>query len=540
MEQYLKNFKNCLQKEIPYCAAECPFHLDVSDFIEKMKRGGFRGAFKSYRDTVGFPMIASELCHAPCRGVCLRKDTDRSIELLLLEKACISFTEDRSPTDYNLPMKKKKAAVIGAGISGLACALRLCMKKYEVEIYEATGRIGGSLWDMMDPAVFLPDIETQFKHENYIINYYTPVEKPEDLKGRGFDAVCVATGEGGIDFGLIASETGSATGEGRNCDMIDGAGWFAGGGLIGEKPVYALANGLNMGTVIDNFLKTGKLLNPENNKATCMQLDPAKLKRTEALSPTNGISYCEEEAKTEASRCLECQCDFCRSYCDLTDFFRKWPLRVRDEIMATTLPGSADVKATPAKRLLSTCSQCGLCKEVCPEEIDLGGLILEGRKSMHRQKKAPWVFHDFWLRDMDFANSERASLIMMPPRVETPEKTVDGAENGANKSGASYAFFPGCQLGAGDPELVTQTYRYLLKKQPDTGLILRCCGAPAEWSGDEEKFDGELAAIRDSWADLENPVMILACPTCVKKFKTYLAEIPVISLYEIIAEWGLD
>ena len=60
-------------------------------------------------------------------------------------------------------------------------------------------------------------------------------------------------------------------------------------------------------------------------------------------------------------RCLECRCDFCRSYCDLTDFYNKWPLRIRDEILATTLPGSADVKATPAKRLLSTCNQCGLC-----------------------------------------------------------------------------------------------------------------------------------------------------------------------------------
>jgi Fe-S oxidoreductase len=540
MEKYLKNFKNCLQKEIPYCAAECPFHLDIPDFIEKMKRGGFRGAFKSYRDTVGFPLIASELCHAPCKGVCPRKDTDSAIELLMLEKACISFTADRSPTDYNLPTKKKKIAVIGAGISGLACALRLCMKKYEVEVFEATGRIGGYLWELMDPDAFLSDIETQFKHENYVINFYTPVEKPEDLKGRGFDAVFAATGEGGIDFGLTSTRSGAALMpdalENRNCAIYDGAGWFAGGGLIGEKPIDALANGLNMGTVIDNFLKTGKLLNPENTKETCMQLDPAKLKRTAALPPENGISFSEEEAKIEASRCLECQCDFCRSYCDLTDFYHKWPLRIRDEIMATTLPGSADVKATPAKRLLSTCNQCGLCKEVCPEEIDLGGLILEGRKSMHRQKKAPWVFHDFWLRDMEFANSERAALIMSPPRGEAAEKTTAGME----KKGCGYAFFPGCQLGASDPELIGGAYRYLLKRQPDTGLVLRCCGAPAEWAGDEDKFDGELAAIRSAWTELGKPIMILACPTCIKKFKTYLTEIPVRSLYEIIAEWGFD
>ena len=534
----MKNFKNCLQKEIPYCAAECPFHLDIHDFIEKMKRGGFRGAFKTYRDTVGFPRIASELCHEPCKGVCPRQTADSAIELLMLEKACISFTADRAPTDYNLPGKKKKVAVIGAGISGLACALRLCMKKYEVEIFEASGQIGGNLWEIMEPEIFLADIKEQFQHENYVLHLNTSVPRAEELSNRGFDAVYAATGDGGTDFGLLAFAPSDGTiaqqpdsGEHRNCAMNGGAGWFAGGGLIGEKPVYALANGLYMGTVIDNFLKTRKLLNPENKQDTCMQMDPAKLRLEEVVSPADGTSYSEDEAKKEAARCLECRCDFCRTYCDLTDFYNKWPLRIRDEIMATTLPGSADVKATPAKRLLSTCSQCGLCKEVCPEEIDLGGLILEGRKSMHRQKKAPWVFHDFWLRDMDFANSDPAALVMTPAAANGTEDKPAECE---------YAFFPGCQLGASDPELVKQAYGYLIRKRPDTGLILRCCGAPAEWSGDEEKFNSETKEIRRQWESMGKPKLVLACPTCEKKFKTYMTDIPVMSLYEIIADWGLE
>lgn len=537
MEQYLKKFKNCLQKEIPYCAVECPFHIDIPDFIEKIKRGGFRGAFKTYRDATGFPNIASELCHEPCKGVCPRKDTDSAVELLMLEKACISFTADRAPTDYNLPMKKKKVAVIGAGISGLACALRLCMKKYEVEIFEASGRIGGYLWEIIPPEIFLADIEEQFKHEKYMLHLNTPVQRLEDLSEKGFDAVYVATGEGGADFGLLSTAENEATkgscdpDQNRFCAVYSGAGWFAGGGLIGEQPVYALANGLYMGTVIDNFLKTGKLLNPENIQNTCMQLDLAKLKHEKTVPPANGTSYSEEEAKKEAARCLECQCDFCRTYCDLTDFYNKWPLRIRDEIMATTLPGSADVKATPAKRLLSTCSQCGLCKEVCPEEIDLGGLILAGRKSMHRQQKAPWVFHDFWLRDMEFTNSEAAALTMAPVSADvTADKPAE----------CEYAFFPGCQLGASDPELVERAYGYLTGKLPDTGLILRCCGAPAEWSGDENRFDNEIHEIQRLWETLGRPKLILACPTCIKKFKTYMADIPVVSLYEIIAEWDAE
>lgn len=518
----MKSFKNCRQKEIPFCASECPFRLDITDFIEKMKRGGFKGAFKTYRNAVGFPLIASSLCHEPCKGVCPGKDNGGAIELSLLEKACISLTDDRSPTDYNLPMKKKKVAVIGAGIAGLACTLRLCMKKYEVELFEKSERIGGSLWELLDPDLFLADIEEQLKHEKYALHLNTSVQTVDDLAGYHFDAVYVATGEGGADFGLLTN----------NCAIYGNTGWFAGGGLIGEKPIYALAGGLYMGTVIDNFLKTGQLLYSDNMQPTRVCIDPAKLKFEKPVILAEGNAYTSEEAQKEASRCMECQCDFCRTYCDLTDYFNKWPLRIRDEIMATTLPGSADVKATPAKRLLSTCNQCGLCEETCPEEIELGGLILAGRKSMHQQKKAPWVFHDFWLRDMDFANSELASI----SRTAVENHT---AENRKTKK-CTYAFFPGCQLGASDPLLVENTYGYLISKHADTGIMLRCCGAPAEWSGDEVKHQEEIETIRALWKEIGEPTLILACPTCMKKFKQYMNDIPVVSLYEIIADWGIE
>ena len=64
--------------------------------------------------------------------------------------------------------------MIGAGVSGLACALRLCMKKYEVEVFEEKDQIGGTLWDLMEPELFLADIEEQFLYENYVLHLNTP------------------------------------------------------------------------------------------------------------------------------------------------------------------------------------------------------------------------------------------------------------------------------------------------------------------------------------------------------------------------------
>ena len=138
----------------------------------------------------------------------------------------------------------------------------------------------------------------------------------------------------------------------------------------------------------------------------------------------------------------------------------------RDEIIATTLEGKSELKATPAKRLMSMCNQCGICKETCPEEIDLDGLFLAGRQKMHSQGKMPWPHHDFWLRDMEQANSKEARLVRAPK----------------GKEKCSYALFPGCQLGASEPELVVKLYDSLLnpasghRHVPSNAAAFRACG----------------------------------------------------------------
>lgn len=122
-------------------------------------------------------------------------------------------------------------------------------------------------------------------------------------------------------------------------------------------------------------------------------------------------------------------------HCDLCDFSGKWPLRIKDEVIATTLEGKTELKATPARRLMSLCNQCGLCSEVCPEEIDMDRLFMVGRQKMFRQGKMPWAFHDFFIRDMKQANEE-ASLVRKPVNKST----------GKEYEKCRYAFFPAASL----------------------------------------------------------------------------------------------
>lgn len=518
MEKYYRQYDRCRQNEKPFCSSTCPFHVDVLDFQSRMENNNYNAAYKTFRNAVGFPDIVAAMCPEYCAGVCPRRDLDQSVQLNLLEKTCVAKATKKDPTDYNVPLKDRKIAVIGGGISGLACALRLTQKKYNVTIFEKTDRLGGKLWDLLPPELFLEDIERQLQFEKYTLRLHTEVKNIHEIRNEGFEAVYIATGKGGFDFCVIHGET--------RCGMEEGIAVFTGGSLTGKDPMGALADGLDMAGAIEIFLKTGKLEYPEA-AATCRAVaDPDKLEKTDAVIPTNQGLFTDEEAAAEARRCIRCQCDACMKYCDVCAYHKKWPMRIRDDIMATVSFSTSPsiIKKTPAKRLMNTCTQCGLCDEVCPENIEIGGMLLEARRSLHKQGTLPGAYHQFWLRDMEFTNSELAALAKKAPGQEQ----------------CTYAFFPGCQLGAAAPAYVSAPYDWLLSQREDMGLLIRCCGVPAEWAGNEEMHGREIAALQKDWEQLGKPVLILACPACRKHLKEYVPEIETVSLYEILDQWGYE
>jgi hypothetical protein len=195
---------------------------------------------------------------------------------------------------------------------------------------------------------------------------------------------------------------------------------------------------------------------------------------------------------------------------------------------------------------------------------------------MHRNGKAPWAFHDFFLRDMDHSCSD-ASRVAMMPGAATPWGDIDSCagsmregppvpgcglvtqnvhecasssrENApvpgcaaatsdvhAAAESRAYAFFPGCQIGAGAPDLVLRTYAAIKGLNSGVGMLLMCCGAPAEWAGDTEKHMELIVHIRSEWAAMGSPTLLMACPSCLREFREYLPDIETVSVYEWLSE----
>ncbi len=512
-ENFNEKIKTCMQNEPAFCTAVCPFHLDIQDFIPKMQRGGFNAAYRTYLNAVAFPNIVSELCHEPCKNVCPRSLKDEAINMKLLEKSSIKFARNLEPNSYNMPSKNKRIAIIGAGISGLSCALRLTSKKYDVTVFEKSDRIGGHLWDLMKPEIFLNDIEHQFKNENYTLCLNKEIKNIDELE---FDAIYVATGKDGNDFGLKRDMNGAFA--------SNKPGIFMGGMLCNKNIVESIADGLQAVNAIERYIKTGNMNQPEENYDTRIKINTEFIPSTEPVPPSDDGMYTRENAVDESKRCLRCSCDACVKHCDLMKYYGKFPKRIGEEVHITVHPGTLDGNGTVATRLISTCNQCGLCKEVCPENIDTGDYLLQSHRAMREKDAMPWAFHDFWLRDMEFTNGENAALCKIP--------------KGYDKS--KFVFFPGCQLGASDYKYVLKSYEFLLQHNPDTALMLHCCGAPSEWSGDELINNEVIEKIKSDWIKIGKPTVIFACTTCKQMFNKHLPEIHGVFLYELMEKWNIN
>ena len=503
--------EKCFSGEPASCSHACVFGLDVRALMEKAAKGKWASAYKAYRSAVVFPAVVSSLCPAECKKECGRIDIgDDPVDVPLIERAVVEFSKKKTAENYALPPKEQSVAIVGAGVSGLACALDLAQKKYAVTVFDKNSQWGGGLRGHSDFEVFASDFDIQFSAVSIVWSFNNHIKNLDTLSG--FDAVYIATGGGNEDFGLLDGYAPATF-------STKAGGVFLGGGITGAGLTDAIIAGTNAARQIEAYMQTGRTDAVAHSKADCSRHAIVKsASRSPRIAPSSGCNYSDDEAMREASRCMLCDCAACLEACEMLGDFRKKPGKAAMEVYT-------DSKVTPPysthtiTRETYSCNMCSHCKSVCPEGINMSEVFLHSRRDRYESGAAPYAMHDFWLRGMEFSSLE-ASLIAAP--------------RGSDDGKCRYVFYPGCQLGANEPEHVLKTYG-ILSSSIDCGIYLGCCGAPAHWAGDQERFEKNLESIRHASKMLGDPVFIFACATCETVFSKNLPEINRTSLYQILA-----
>ena len=478
----------CIEEQPPACAAACPLRVDARAMAEKMKAGDFAAACAIYARSVPLPGVLGRICDHPCESACRRAEAGGAIRVAALERALVSEaygTIRRTPQPARKP---KRVAIVGAGVAGLTAALDLAMKGRAVTVFESEDRPLPRLaarypddlpaWAIDADVAALTAIGVAIQCNTRIGALGRP---PFSALVADHDAVLVATGadpspifaadlrlapDGRLDIDPATRLTSN--------EKVFGAGTHR----ESYSPIGSAADGRRAGLSIDRMLQGASLTasRPDETGGSCLYVNVAAHAPVAPIAPVDPArGYAHDEAIAEAGRCFPCRCLECVKACEYLKHYGSYPKRYVRDIYNNL---SIVLGNRKSNRMIDSCTLCGLCDTLCPNDLSMGEVCLEARRDMVESGHMPVSHHDFALRDMAHSRSEAAAFARSQPGFDR----------------SAVAFFPGCQLAASSPWHVERVYVHLAAKIPGgVGLMVDCCGAPALWSGRRDRRNRSMS-----------------------------------------------
>ena len=332
------------------CKAACPHHVPAAAYIGAAARGDFRAAYDIISEKGPLQHVCAYICPAICEDACVRGAYGRPVRIRELKRYILdkgqsggwasALSSGREPNGHSV-------AVIGAGVTGISAAAELAAAGYAVDLLEKKPAIGGRSLTH-DAAHLLPDnvifgLNTSLAAIG--VNVKVCVElgndiSIEDLLKQGYSAVLIAH---------PVSDT-------ERKEFAKPNVFFAPFNTHSEASViHAAAAGTRAAAGVDAGIRGDAAIVKINKKLTVSRRE-AVLQRVgilpyEAPVQDSPISS-DEEAITEAARCLNCGCgegcQLCKKIC--TEFAPM--VTARDELRI-------EAKA---------CVACGMCFSRCPQK----------------------------------------------------------------------------------------------------------------------------------------------------------------------------
>ncbi len=185
------------------CQEACPIHQDVAEYIGLVEEGRFAEAFEVIVSKNPLPHITGYICDHQCMNHCTRWDYDDPVLIRDMKKEAAEQGFELYLKNFRKPAasgkKQARAAIIGAGPSGLAAANFLAKAGLDVTVFEQTDRAGGTVQHVI-PGFRLPqsaiDRDIEFvKQHGVKFQFGTDGSfSVQQLKAEGFKYIYIAIG----------------------------------------------------------------------------------------------------------------------------------------------------------------------------------------------------------------------------------------------------------------------------------------------------------------------------------------------------------
>ena len=217
LAEALREADRCLECKKPRCVAGCPVGVNIPAFIRAIAQQDLRQAYEILRQDNPLPAVCGRVCpqESQCEARCIVGVKGEPVCVGRLERfaadAAMAHGAAEAPA---VTPSGRRAAIIGSGPAGIACAADLARAGVAVTVFEALHMAGGVLKygipefrlpkDIVDRELAsLQQMGVRIELNAVIGKLFTI---PQLLQEKSYDAVFVGTGAGFPKFQGIPGE----------------------------------------------------------------------------------------------------------------------------------------------------------------------------------------------------------------------------------------------------------------------------------------------------------------------------------------------
>jgi NADPH-dependent glutamate synthase beta subunit-like oxidoreductase len=190
------------QPVISPCSAACPIEIDIRSLQYQLHMGAVSDAARMMFRNNPLAAVTGRVCPRFCESECTRGGVDAAVNISAIEQY-LGDQMQLQPPDRSGRRHAAPVAVVGSGPAGLSCAYFLAADGFDVTVFEANDEPGGMLRYAIPeyrlPSPVVHSIVDSLQRMGVVIQCGQSLHQSftlEDLKGRGFRAVFLATGAG--------------------------------------------------------------------------------------------------------------------------------------------------------------------------------------------------------------------------------------------------------------------------------------------------------------------------------------------------------